>query len=462
MSTRMDDDDHNDDYAAHRWQPSPDDLAWINDQAREYAERKREEESSNVVPIESEAAIIERTFPRIDWSELFATEDEGERWIIEPVLAEGRSTALYSKPKAGKSLLVLELAVNVSRGFAALGVKPPRPYRVLYVDFENDPRGDVRSRLEDMGYGQEEADAGALDNLYYLSFPRLSALDTAQGGGELLAIVEQYECEVVIIDTVSRTVAGEENDNNTWLGFYRNTGVHLKARGVAYLRLDHSGKDAEKGMRGGSAKYGDVDMVWRLTAQSETVIELECTDHRMRVENDRLTLVRESDPELYHRVAAGHEKAGLTAVEKRIEADIKSFGFTFDVTASEVYKAMKTAGKGGRKQLVMRVWRHMKDAARVAEQASQPVDNSPKPVDKPVPDPPVPGSPGTTPSGTARNHANSQVTGSQPVPGTAGNRVVPTPFRGGNHSTREPEPCPSGASAEAHRAGACDCWRAEP
>lgn len=424
MSTRMDD-DHNDDYAAHRWQPSPDDLAWINDQAREYAERKREEEESgNVVPIESEGAIIERTFPPLDWRELFATDDEGERWIIEPVLAEGRSTALYSKPKAGKSLLVLELAVNVSRGFATLGVKPPRPYRVLYVDFENDPRGDVRTRLEDMGYGPEEADAGALDNLYYLSFPRLSALDTAQGGGELLAIVEQYECEVVIIDTVSRTVAGEENDNNTWLGFYRNTGVHLKARGVAYLRLDHSGKDAEKGMRGGSAKYGDVDMVWRLTAQSETVIELECTDHRMRVENDRLTLVRESDPELYHRVAAGHEKAGLTAVEKRIEADIESLGFTFDVSGNEVVKALRAVGKGGTRQQVLRVWRTMKALNRGG---SEPPANHPEPP---------------------------RESGSEP----------PYPEGGGSNHPGEPSepPCPSGASAEAHRAGACDCWRAEP
>ena len=31
------------------------------------------------------------------------------------------------------------------------------------------------------------------------------------------------------------------------------------------VRLDHTGKDQTKGQRGGSAKYGDVDAVWKLT-----------------------------------------------------------------------------------------------------------------------------------------------------------------------------------------------------
>jgi hypothetical protein len=43
-------------------------------------------------------------------------------------------------------------------------------------------------------------------------------------------------------------------------------------------------------MRGGSAKYGDVDAVWRLTALNENTILLECTDHRMPVPEKMLTL----------------------------------------------------------------------------------------------------------------------------------------------------------------------------
>src|SRR5690606_39391706 len=57
-----------------------------------------------------------------------------------------------------------------------------RPRKVLYVVFENDPRGDIRSRLEDMGYGPDQ-----LDRLVYLSFPQLSALDSPTGGAQLMA-----------------------------------------------------------------------------------------------------------------------------------------------------------------------------------------------------------------------------------------------------------------------------------
>jgi hypothetical protein len=59
----------------------------------------------------------------------------------------------------------------------------------------------------------------------------------------------------VVIDTVSRAIDGEENSNDTW----------LNQLGIAMIRLDHSGKDETKGMRGGSAKSGDVDAVWLST-----------------------------------------------------------------------------------------------------------------------------------------------------------------------------------------------------
>jgi len=222
--------------------------------------------------------------PAIDWHELWADE-RGEEWIIEPLLAVGRGTAIYSEPKVGKSLICLELAVAVSMGRAVLGDKPDRPYTVLYVDFENDPRGDVRERLQAMGYGPDD-----LGNLHYLSFPALSALDSAQGGHELMFAVEHYGAEVVVIDTVSRAIAGPENDNDTWLQFYRSTGLKLKQARVALIRLDHAGKDATKGQRGGSAKAGDVDMVWRLSKVTETTYRLDCEMKRMEIAAEMLTL----------------------------------------------------------------------------------------------------------------------------------------------------------------------------
>ena len=214
---------------------------------------------------------VRELLPRLDWHALWEAEDE-EEWLLYPLIPARRLIALFSAAKVGKSLLMLEIAAALSTGKKVLDYGPTQRNRVLYIDFENDPRGDVRTRLQDMGY-----EPGELDYLDYLSFPSLSYLDSAIGASELLAAVEAYGPALVIIDTISRAVGGEENDNDTWLNFYKHTGLMLKQQRVALIRLDHSGKDEGKGQRGGSAKSGDVDAIWTLTVVAKERFRLECT-----------------------------------------------------------------------------------------------------------------------------------------------------------------------------------------
>lgn len=247
---------------------------------------------------EPAAKSIGEQYARVNWHELWA-EEQREEWLVEPLIAARRLHALFSPPKVGKSLLLLDLAQSVARGVSFLGAPtrrldadgPDCGRHVLYVDHENDLHGDIKPRLEAMGCRPE-----LLDRLHYLSFPAMPFLDTAMGGAVLLAVAEFYQAELVVIDTISRAVSGEENDNDTWLGFYRNTGKALKAAGIACVRLDHTGKDESKGMRGGSAKYGDVDAAWSMTRQGARsgvdIFKLECTANRMPVDNKELVIER--------------------------------------------------------------------------------------------------------------------------------------------------------------------------
>jgi hypothetical protein len=250
--------------------------------------------------------LLER-FQALDWHALWA-DDTVEEWLVEPLLPARRLVALFSAPKVGKSLFMLDLAVAVARGVSFLGHLPDRARVVLYVDFENDPRGDVRTRLQAMGVGPDD-----LGNLRYLSFPQLAKLDTLMGGLELVAIAQAHGAEVVVIDTISRAVQGEENDNDTWLSFYRNTGVHLKAAGIACIRLDHTGKDEAKGMRGGSAKYGDVDAVWAMTKLDDATLRLECTANRLPINEKRLLIDRQVHPVLRHTLNLQGVRAAIAA-----------------------------------------------------------------------------------------------------------------------------------------------------
>jgi hypothetical protein len=270
---------------------------------------------------------------RIDWKQLLESTAPTEEWIIEPVIAARRLVAIYSAPKVGKSLLMLEIAVGIARGTRVLGSTPDRPRRVLYVDFENDPHGDIKARLEAMHI--RAGDHEQLENLCYLSFPNLAALDTPEGARELAATVAAYDCEVVVIDTISRAVDGEENSNDTWLRFYRHTGKLLKSQGIGLVRLDHTGKDEERGMRGGSAKVGDVDAIWHLSkiGKSDTELKLSLDDARMHIpEQDRtLLLHRRTDPLRHDVDALGAVGIRETKIRQIVDA-LAGHGAERDIT----------------------------------------------------------------------------------------------------------------------------------
>jgi|GEM_PF-1040671 len=284
-----------------------------------------------------------RLFPRLDWHDLWADEEE-EEWIHYPLLPARRLVALFSAAKVGKSLLLLEFAVAISRGEMFLG-SPCVQKRVLYVDFENDPRGDVRSRLQAMGYGPDD-----LDGLDYLSFPTMAALDSARGSLELMEIITAYGSQVAIIDTVSRAVDGEENSNDTWLNFYRHTGLKLKQAGVSLYRLDHTGKDETKGQRGGSAKSGDVDVIWQMTRVTESRFRLDCKDTRLPIGTKTITLDRLLLPKLHHAlVAAG----GVSDFDAKVNAlvalcdanDLDPAANREAVRAFAITRGIKASGK---------------------------------------------------------------------------------------------------------------------
>lgn len=274
----------------------------------------------------------------LNWHELWANDAPAVEWLAEPLVARGRLTAIYSPPKAGKSLLMLEIAAAIATGRTVLG-RRTTPARVMYLDMENDPRGDTLVRLQDMGYQPED-----LDNLVMFSFPQLRPFNTPSGGRELLALAQAWRVDVVIIDTVSRLVEGEENANDTWNGFYMYAGLLLKRAGIACVRLDHTGKDVTRGQRGGSAKAGDVDAVWRLSASGNTIrIVCEMARQVLAEPDQELTLTRHTQP-------LRHDRTISQAMEARdlrianLSADLDRLGVLPNVGRTTAGKVLRGAG----------------------------------------------------------------------------------------------------------------------
>lgn len=285
----------------------------------------------------------------IQWGDFWAV-DYVEKWLLPPLLADGAQTVLYSPPKVGKSLLALEMAAALATGRECLGVTT-QPTKVMYVDHENRLYADVRERLLAMGYGPD-AD---MTNLAFYSFPRMHKLDTSVGADQIMRMAEAHHAELVIIDTVSRTITGEENANDTWLQFYSHTGSRLKAKNIALLRLDHTGKDVERGQRGGSAKSGDVDLVWRMeTVVAEQTYKLICEASRMQSDERELVIHRDTEPFLRHRVDANGWRGVRDAKLGNAGAVLKATGEVFTIRGAKDH--LRAQGASFSNSMITKEW----------------------------------------------------------------------------------------------------------
>lgn len=253
----------------------------------------------------------------LDFASLLSGEPTPFAWLVPGVLGRGLLYQLVAAPKTGKSLLALDLVWRLAAGLDPLPgtelpdghTRPDEPVTVLYLDAENAP-SIVRDRLLEM-----EAEPGSLSRLHYASYPDLAPLDTDKGAAGVLALARHVDAQLVVLDTVSRFVSGNENDSQTYLDLYRRLLMPLKREGRTVVRIDHTGKDPALGARGSSAKGGDVDVSWILTkGQSESRVKLTREFDRTHQHADVLHLSRRQGP-LRHEVVGRPTVAGLTAEE---------------------------------------------------------------------------------------------------------------------------------------------------
>lgn len=190
------------------------------------------------------------------------------RWLIPGVMEEGKLISLFGPPKSGKSILALEWAIQMANDSR----------RVLYLDEENDP-DDVQERAEDMGWTIDGV--GYID---YRSFPGWNVDEMPGQGGEdedyrgsrkteqihpIVALAESISAEVVIFDSWGKFFAsGTQSSDSSVLLAYRYVLKPLRARGIAVIRLDHTGHAEASRPFGSSQKLADVDHNWLIKAES--------------------------------------------------------------------------------------------------------------------------------------------------------------------------------------------------
>jgi hypothetical protein len=161
------------------------------------------------------------------------------RWVVKDFLGEG-VTLLSARPKAGKSLLALQIAIAVTKGQPLLDAYETVQSVVLYVTVDDPRERRFQANLHQLG--------GRVEGLYYVQ--ELAELDN--GGleklDEMLTKMAQTEpCRLVILDTLTALRKEQRGkclvkaDYDFMIAIARLGRKH----GCSVLVISHSRKDAK-------------------------------------------------------------------------------------------------------------------------------------------------------------------------------------------------------------------------
>jgi hypothetical protein len=359
----------------------------------------------------------------LDWPAFWGVDRTEAEWLAEPIIPAKRSVAMFAPGGTGKSLLALWLAAALATGRPIFGKINP-PIDVLYLDYEM-TEDDLHERLESMGYDTDSD----LTRFHYALLPSLPALDEPEGGKAILRLAQLCDAALVVIDTFGRAVHGDENLNDTVRAWYRWSGIHLKAEGRAFVRVDHAGKDLTKGQRGGSAKNDDVDIVWQMIRQDGDVFELKATKRRMSWVPEKVELHLDDDDDLRYALLSGgiSYPAGTADVAHSLD----KLGVDPMASGNAAQKALREAGYGARRVLVLAAQKYRKGSGTTPGTTLEPIDREP-PSEPPEAETANPlHTPSGTTSGTTGNQGVRQMGGGVPTyrwePPPAGSRNDPDP-----------------------------------
>lgn len=210
-------------------------------------------------------------------------------WLIERMLPTNGLIALIGAPKSYKSFVALDWACHIALGLDWYG-RPVQQGAVVYVYAEG-----VSGLCKRVAAWKTYA---GLDNpLGVLFLPHPISLNEEGDARDLVAAIEHRlpgeTPALVIIDTLNRNLAGNENSSEHMGAFVRGCDLVRVATGAAVLVVHHKGYGADDRGRGSSVFEAAADCVILCTRDDDR-LNLECK--WMKDEEDGWGLAMESLP----------------------------------------------------------------------------------------------------------------------------------------------------------------------
>lgn len=200
----------------------------------------------------------------IDSAELLLKEFPPIPWIVPDYLPPGL-TILSGRPKVGKSWLAMQLALSVLTGGKVFG-KDIEKGRVLYLALEDSERR-LKERMLKQGW---PGNPGGVDFMLYEVFRDQIGMLNGGGGVRLLKYIDSNRYRVVVVDTFSRSIMGDQLDSSKMTEAIGPLQHQAIKQDLGLIFIDHQRKslgaevDPIGDVFGSVAKAGVLDTTWAL------------------------------------------------------------------------------------------------------------------------------------------------------------------------------------------------------
>ncbi|MBC7750649.1 MAG: AAA family ATPase, partial [Candidatus Saccharibacteria bacterium] len=197
-------------------------------------------------------------------------------WLIRGYMEAQSLSLMFGDPASGKSFNAVDMAFCIATGRDWHGHKVLAG-RVLYIAGEGNRGYSARCKAWSIlnGICLNDAPLSFSSKTVNLSDPKAAS----QLNAEIALITSQTSDAVrlIIVDTVARTMDGDENSSRDMQEFVQQLDALKNQHNCAILMVHHTGHGAKDRARGSTVLKGALDAEYRVSKDQDGLIRLECT-----------------------------------------------------------------------------------------------------------------------------------------------------------------------------------------
>lgn len=195
--------------------------------------------------------------------------------LIRNTLPSTGIVVISGKEKSGKTFLAMSLVLSVASGECFWQAMPDRKISdnakdgvIIYISAEGQAGFRLRKKAHAIAKGWNA------EKLKTIRFMDIQAAPNVREKSTLLDLIAEVKKPgqkiiAIVIDTVARTMHGNENDGETMAEYIDACDFIVREFNTLVLLVHHIGKDGEKGMRGHSSLPAVVDVEIRVEKKKD-------------------------------------------------------------------------------------------------------------------------------------------------------------------------------------------------